>query len=332
MTISNLYAKFAYMSDWINMPVLLWLHGWGGAASDYTDDSLKRMASWGFFVCAVGMRGRDNADGARDASGREIYDIYDALQYIRATYPNNVSTTLAAIVGYSGGGGNALAAACKFPDTFCAVVDFYGMSDYGRDGTDGWYQNCDNGTFETQISTAVGGVPASMPNNYYARDATAAITNYTGGHIVLFHDTEDGTVPYVHSTRIKNALDAAALTNYTTQFTTVGSSPRWTHAAGEEWDATGIAAKNIWVPIVKAQSVWTVPTSGTVTVIGYIVTKRFTVWLNQGLTAAATVAYNTATDTYTVTPLTGSLNVTITQGAKSGSATGITEATVITVT
>jgi hypothetical protein len=132
-------------------------------------------------------------------------------------------------------------------------------------------------------------------------------------------------------------MDAAGLTNYTKSVTTIGSSPRWLHGYPED-NADLIEAEATWIAKVKAQAAWTIAASGTVTVIGYIVTKRFTIWLRSngsttyGLDAVATVVYNTATDTYTVTPLTGAIDVTITQGAKSGSAVGITEATEIVVT
>jgi pimeloyl-ACP methyl ester carboxylesterase len=303
------------------------MHGWNGSGSDPDELTLYQMASMGFFVASVGLRGRDGADGARDASGREIYDIYDVLLYIRSHYAQYVSQDLAVIVGYSGGGGNALAAACKFPDTFSCVVDFYGMSDYAA-----WYGQGTWEFYQESIGIAIGGAPNAAPNNYYSRDATAAITNYTGGKIVIFHDIDDGIVPVTHSQEIVTVLDAAGMTNYETHYSQSGDTPRWTHGSGEDFDSIGIAAKDIWVPTAKAQAAWTIPASGTITVIGYIKTKRFTIWLNTGLDAAATVVYDTATGTYTITPLTSNavVAVTITQGAltASGNTNGATLFTV----
>lgn len=130
MTLNNLLVRTAYAKDATDLPIVLILHGWDGQTAAY-GEMMDRLAQGGLFVGAVGMRGRDGADGARDASGREIYDIYDALQTIRSQYAARVSPTLAAICGWSGGGGNALAAACKFPDTWNVVIDYFGMSDYG---------------------------------------------------------------------------------------------------------------------------------------------------------------------------------------------------------
>jgi predicted acyl esterase len=93
---------------------------------------MQRIAGEGYFVVAAGMRGRKGASGSEDASGKEIHDIYDAIQYVQTNFPALVSDKVT-ISGYSGGGGNALAAASKFPDTFNVVVDHLGMSDYGYD-------------------------------------------------------------------------------------------------------------------------------------------------------------------------------------------------------
>ncbi len=329
MPLSNLYATVYYRTTRTGCPIALLMHGWDGQA--ISDVVLReRLALAGFFVVGVGMRGRDGADGARDASGREIHDIYDALQEVRRRYARYVSPDRAVLVGYSGGGGNVLAAGCKFPDSFAALISFYGMSDYGRDATNGWYQNCNWAPYRTDMEAAIGGSPSAVPNAYYARDATAAIANYSGGRLILFHDTGDGVVPVVHSQRIVTALDAAGLTNYQANYTSAADATRWTH--GLSFASTAmLAAENIWIPQALAAEAWTVPASGTVTVIGYIVTKRFSIWLGNGLSGAASVTYDTATGTYEVTPLTaGSLAVTVTQGPLSANAT-ITETTTLTV-
>lgn len=317
--ITNLYGRCLYPNGGTNLPVVMLMHGWSDTAEIFDWATYLRLAQNGLFVCSVGMRGRNGASQSRDASAREIYDIYDALVDVRADYSGIVSSTIAAIVGYSGGGGNALAAACKFPDAWNVVVSHFGISDYGRDGTDGWYANND-GSHTAEIATAVGGTPAAVPDNYYARDATVAIHNYSGGYLYLYHDDQDVKVPSVHSDRISAAMDAAGLTNYTKSITTLTDNPRWLH--GYPADSPGlITAEPTWIAKIKSQAAWTIPASGTITVIGYIVTKLFTIWLNDGLDAAATVVYDTGPGTYTVTPLTSNpvIAVEITQGVLTAS-------------
>jgi pimeloyl-ACP methyl ester carboxylesterase len=331
-SISNLYAKFRYAQKTYEsrLPILILVHGWGGDGTSFDgDDTLTRMANYGFFVASVGMRGRNLADGSRDASGREIHDIYDLLAYVRATYPTIVSQDIACLYGLSGGGGNVLAAACKFPDAWNVVVSQFGMSDYGRDGTNGWYNNASS-PYPAEIAASIGDTPTNVPDRYYARDATVAIQNYSGGYLYLYHDKQDTLVPWVHSNRIKLALDAAGLSNYSANFSDAGDSPRWLHGYPKDVPDLKLAEPT-WTATMLAQADWTVPESGTVTVIGYIVTKRFSIWLNSGVDSAATVVYDTAAGTYTVTPLTSNaVAVTITQGvlSASGNANGATLFTV----
>ena len=114
--ITNLYTRYSYPIGRTALPIVVLMHGWSDAASNFSQAAIERIANYGFFVVVPGMRSKDGASGTQDASAREIYDIYDAVVQARAHYPTITSSDKAAIVGYSGGGGNALAAACKFPD------------------------------------------------------------------------------------------------------------------------------------------------------------------------------------------------------------------------
>lgn len=329
--ITNLYSNYAYPDIGTSFPICVMMHGFAGAA--YTSTILTRLARYGLFVAGVGMRGRNSASGSQDASGREIYDIYDVLAKIRTTYAGIVDPDHAAVVGYSGGGGNALAAACKTPDAWSMVVSFFGMSDYGRANPNGWYYN---GGDTATLDTWIGGTPGAVPDAYFARDATYALgQNYSGGHLHLFHDDQDVSVPIVHSQRAATSMSASGRTNYTTHYTTTTDSPRWAHGNPQIGDGgePNIQADPIWAAqlAAKTHAVWTVPASGSVNVIGFIKTKRFSIWLGTGLSEVADVVYDTALDSYTVTPQTGSMDVVIAQGAKTASQT-ISTPTVITVT
>lgn len=342
MAIDNLYCSFSYNGN-APLPLVVVMHGYTGGAYS-TAAVLDRMAAYGCFAASPGMRGRNSADGTPDASGREIYDIYDAITYIRAAYSGIVDSDKVCVVGYSGGGGNALAFASKFPDTAAVIVSHFGISDYGwadaavsgLDSSWGWYPS-------NNVNLDIGGLPDDVPYRYRARHAVEGITNFTGGHLYIYHDDQDSSVPVIHSQRIVTALSGAGLSNYTTNYTTTTSSPRWTHGNPVIGDPgePNIQTEPIWLKnyVDGDHAVWTISTSGTITVIGYIVTKRFTIWLNAngtattGIDAVASVVYNTATDTYTVTPMNGAggIDVTVTQGTKTGSATNITAETEIVV-
>ena len=315
--INNLYARTFYPNQMgTDLPVVLLMPGFLQSAASFEAICLKRIANYGLVVVAVGMRGRDGADGSQDAAGREIYDVIDALTYVRATapYSSYASQNYAAVVGYSGGGGVALATACKFPDLFCMIVSHFGVGDYGYDGTYGWYQNGASAAYKTAMETRIGGTPTAVPDAYRARNAVEAITNYSSGHLYLFHDTADTSVPVCQSQRIGAAMLAAGMSNYTENYTTPTDSPRWLHSLPDIGTPV-IQTEPIWAPplAAKTYSVWTVPASGTHRVIGYIKTKRYTCWLGTGISEVANVTYGVTSNLYTVEPLTGSMDVTIIQ-------------------
>jgi pimeloyl-ACP methyl ester carboxylesterase len=320
-----------------SMPLVVLMHSYSTDYSQFATATRKRFASTygNAFVVMPNMRGRGTSEGSKDSGGREIQDIIDAIAYIKANYGSLIDEDQTHIVGHSGGGGNALSCAARFPDTFNSITSCYGISDYGHDVTDGWYQNASQ-AFKDVMDTQIGGSPVAVPDNYHARASVLAVANYTGGHLWLFADDEDAVVNVANSRRV----DALGLSNCTYSETGVGDSPRWTHGVPNVGEADGIIqAEPTYMPPItsKTYPVWTVPASGTLAVVGWLTTKRFSIWVRAngstpyGLDAAATVAYNTATDTYTVTPLSGAIDVSITQGAKTGSATNITEATEIVV-
>lgn len=334
MPITNLFSSYHFPIGATDLPVLIVMHGYSSAA--YTNTTmLQRMAARGLFVAGVGMRGRNSASGSQDSSGRELWDIYDALTHIRATY-GQVSQTEAGIAGYSGGGGNCFGMAARFPDTFSVVASHFGMSDYGHQAPpDGW-----SGT----NTTWVGGTRAAVPDAYHARFFVDAVAeNYTGGHLFMYHDEGDVTVPVVHTEQVTAALVAAGRSNYTESITTASDSPRWSHGnpiVGDSGEPC-IATEDEWAAALAAEtySSWTVPTTGTMIVPGYLKTKRFEIWLGTttqagsggGLDEYATVTYDTGAGTYTVTPETGPLDVFVKQAGMTATASGISTATELTV-
>lgn len=328
-SLSDLSLRYCYKQGATGLTPMLLMHGYTQQVSDFTDDTLQRMAARGLFIAAVSMRGRDGTSGSQDSGARELYDLYDALAAVRAQFGTTVSSSRAAVVGYSGGGANVLGMAAKFPDTFTDLVDHFGMSDYGA-----WYTQ--NAAFDATLDAWIGGNPTAVPNNYLARKHVDGVTNYTGGWLYLYHDPTDATVPVSQSRAVATAMDAVPLTNYTKT-----ESSTYAHNLPND-PASVIASEDVWAPVLVAQThaVWTVPASGTLHVNGYLRTKRFEVWLGTtslggaggGLSEAADVTYDTATNSYTVTPTTGACDVYIRQSdGKTGTATGITGATLITV-
>lgn len=312
--IDDLYARYAYPEGAIDLPVVVLMHGFNHNASVFSEDTLARMAGYGLFIIVPGMRGRDGAGGEPDCSAREVYDIVDAVSYARERYPGIVSPDRAAVVGYSGGGGDALACAVKFPDTFTDVIDHFGISDYGLDDMYGWYDQ--NTAYRGVMESRIGGTPETVPDAYYARAHLYGLPNYEG-YIYFFHDRADRSVPVDQTLRCMALLGAHGSDNFTADITGPGSGTRWLHAMPEYGEPVCLT-ENKWAPaLVKGEHpVWAVPKSGSLRVMGYVVTKRFTIWLGNGTQEAADITYDVSSGTYSVQTLTGKMNVSITQGGR----------------
>lgn len=326
-SINNLYASYAYDSGIANMAIFVLIHDYTGNADSFTEDTFSRFAEHGVFVISVGMRGRNSADGARDLSARELYDIVDGIDAVKSRFSTLVNPNRVIANGYSAGGGNALGLACKFPDTFNLLIDNFGISDYGFDGTTSWYFT--NPTQQAGLDTDIGGSRATHLNEYKSRDTRSAIGNFgLLNTLRIFHDTEDDKVDVINSQAINSVVSGSSKFDYNE--TTIGDLERWTH----QYPFTGsdiIESEPLWTGLIYTASKTFIPSTGSITVIGYIVTSRFTIWLGNGTDAedgmnrTATVDYNVLTDTYVVTPLleTGATDcvVKITQGSKSVTAT-----------
>jgi len=191
-----LYAEF-YVPD-KPKPLCLFFHGWHGRAgasskAGYIDPLLKD-----FFVVNVDMRGRYKSRDKPDASGHELVDGLDALDFARMTWPAAVRKEPGCyVIGGSGGGGNTLAIAGKAPDIFTAAVSWAGMSDYAL-----WFEGDKKGRYRDEMETKgwIGGTPESNPEGYRARGGLHVLENVITALLVI-HGKRDGAVPVEHAER-----------------------------------------------------------------------------------------------------------------------------------
>lgn len=302
--ITNLFARVSY-DDLPSQPIVILVHGFNQSATDFTDATLQRFRDYGFFVAAVGMRGRNSASGSQDASGREIYDIYDAYNYIITTYPKNVNRNRKILIGYSGGGGNTLAFISRFPDFLCLAVDFFGISDYGY--ATGYYQ--ETPAQQATLETWIGGTPAVKPNEYKARQHAWSASNHKG-KLRMYHDDADTNVLVAHSRELEAQLIADGFTNYVYSESNSGSTDRWIHglpnsgATGQENIAaeTDFSGEPTTLPLPESAA------AGTLKINGGVHTSLFRIWLGNGTATndtqnrRATLTYNYDSNSYTVTP------------------------------
>lgn len=340
-SINNLYYEYTYASNWPTpMPIVFLQHGYGGGGASITVTARTAMATNGWFVVTMGLRGRDGASGTDDGSGREIYDIIDGYNYIFANFASSLLTNNnSTFVGYSGGGGNGNNLMCKSPDLFNQFVIYFGISDYGyspTNYTDIWYPNgngslpgtniwgegwwyqslgAEQSTLNPTIGNLAGGL--SVTNAYRSRYALeGAPVNLQGGHVYDFHNTKDQTVPYHQSITMTNAFNNAGNVRMSAFFDAVlyphnlpnaGSTVPYLPDGFTTWSNT----------VVNPYAQWAVGPSGTYKIMGFFSPrgKPFEIWLDQGISGVADLTYSGSS--YTVSPLTGSMTVKVTRGNQS---------------
>jgi pimeloyl-ACP methyl ester carboxylesterase len=316
---------------------LVIMHGFSETSSFIPLDALRYLADRGFLLLVVEMRGRNGSSGDEDASGRELGDVLDAVRWARASIPG-VDLERCAIAGWSGGGGNALALACKAPDFFTYYVSHFGMSDYGYHPTYGWYAQAG---FDALLDDWIGDPGVSL-DPYRARNVLESIATtlrYSKGErIRLYHDVDDDTVNVNQSQRVRDVLLAAGISHSYNESNS-GSPFRYTHADPVLGAGVMLAAPE-WVLKALNAKPWSFPATGDCRVIGWQVNRRFELWAGEdedprtngegGLTRAVDVQWNVGTGSYLVTPLNGDCWVQIVQGGLTAQEL-ITEATVLEV-
>jgi hypothetical protein len=251
------------------------------------------------------MRGRDGSDGTRDSGGVEIYDIYDAVEHVKQAFPDFVDPSNVHITGYSGGGGNAMSALVRFPDYFRAGSAFYGMSDYGFDPINGWYQKGASNNHKSTLLADIGDPTAGDPDiqdRYHARASNLASINNPYSEIHLFVNANEPISPPVNSETFRDNAGTPNITVHLGEETLFedfngnglddpDEKQFWPHgfptaneqAAGESWYIARLLDGSIPEPQLAPQA--------DLTVIGFVKTQAFQFWLGDGQNAAAILGY-----------------------------------------
>jgi pimeloyl-ACP methyl ester carboxylesterase len=312
----NLVCELNYNDARANAPIAVMMHGYSQDMTVFRANA-QRLRDRGFFAISVAMRGRNGSDGVRDSGGLEVYDIYDAIESVKAAFPTLVNTNIIYMTGYSGGGGNTMSMLARFPDTFNAGAAFFGMSDYGYHGTNGWYYL--GGTaYRTTMNTDIGdrlNANTNIMDRYHARAANLASMNNPYSEIHLFVNNNETTCPPPHSQNYYS--NAVARESFAGEFSNItvhiGSSSLykdfdndsvndanelqwWPHGAltadqqdaGEMWFIDRLLAGQIPKPMLN--------NADTLFVAGFVKTRVFECWVGDGQDGAAELDY-TLSDT-----------------------------------
>jgi len=241
-TLDNLTLKIdvSYDENATNQPVILILGGHNGTFSG--TDIPERFAQYGLFAAKVYKRGFNGSQGVSDDSGREVYDIIDASEYIKENFSEFIDEENINVVGYSGGGGNVFGLITKFPDYFNTAISFFGISDYAS-----WYNFNTGANRGETIQTRVGSIPEEVLDNYSARAHYLGASNNPYTNIQLFHDAQDAIVPIEQSYLFRGS----GLDNIVMNVSNEGDAIRWIHGYPENGTDLVIAEKMFIPGIVQ---------------------------------------------------------------------------------
>lgn len=284
--LAPLLADVIFCNDGAAKPLTAVLHGFHCTRGHVTADCIA-LARRGLFCVTPDMRGHGDSAGSHDCGGLQIYDIVDALAEAARQFPRDCDAGHVNAVGYSGGGGNVLSLATKFPQLLQAGASFFGISDY-----DLWYRTQGRVDCNRTMERALGGKPEDVPGRYAARSSLRAIGNNPHTRLHLFWDAEETACPPVLNQWLAESAARLGHTNIITHASGPGDAARWIHGY-----RTGVpqleAADEIFAPdFLASRGPWPMPVRGTLDVAGYVVTSRFSAWLGDGLSGLARIHYD----------------------------------------
>jgi len=282
-----LLADVCYRADATLKPLLLVMHGYQGTRQAVRQD-LEELAALGVFAVAPDMRGRGDSAGQWDSGGLDVHDVIDAAKVCTQRFASEIDASNLNIVGYSGGGGNAISAGCRFPDLFNVVASFFGIADYARWYASGQLSDSNNNKTMNQV---LGG-PAQAPDRYDARNMVRAAGNVKATRWYLFWDREEaicppGTCvePWIHAYR------AAGGQRLRCAVSEPRDAIRWLHGYRSSQPALS-HGDDLYLPDVMRQPTdLALPPQGELIVPGYLVTRHFTVMIGDGTQGWARIRY-----------------------------------------
>ena len=272
----GLLANIALVADGKPKPLLLVMHGYGGDKKNVEAD-VKEFAAKGVVAVGPDMRGTGGSKGVWDSGGKDVHDILDAALAALEKYPKEIDAKNLNVVGYSGGGGNAIACAVRFPDLFQSCSSFFGISDYAA-----WHASKGRPDCNSRMESALGGPPDKKPELYDARNANAAAANAQAAKLHFFWDElETACPPAMLETFLENHKKAG-LANAARHVSKAGDPLRYKH--GYRAGNKGLtSADDLFMPDVLApkKASPALPKRGKLAVPGYLVTRHFTVWIGN---------------------------------------------------
>lgn len=185
----------AVKKDDVPRPLMLYLHTWQGSRFQMVRD--VGSGTWWhdkFFIIGVSMRGRGSqgkpaSQGKADCGGWELQDLIDGAIFAQKEYAGLIPVRGPVYaMGHSGGCGNVMSIAGKFPDFFTALCGGSGMADYAR-----WYRESPG--YRATMAERIGGSPDDVQEAYAGRSGITTVENLLTP-MYLVHGAQDKAVPH----------------------------------------------------------------------------------------------------------------------------------------
>lgn len=259
-------------------PLIVVMYGYGGNRGAVRPD-IVRLAKKGLFAISPDMRGLGGSAGRWDSGGLDVMDIYDAVQFCLRNFADRIDASNLNVMGYSGGGGNTFACFVRFPDLFRVAASFFGVPDYAE-----FYRLKRRPDCSRLMVKTLGGTPARLPAVYAARNATLAAGNNGRTRLHIFWDEEENDCPGSMDEDFIRASRAAGHRNCVAHRSGKSDRFRWHHGYTTTWPEL-IEAENIFVPEILKRRVPEprLPPTGRLVVPGYLVTRRFAIWVQAAV-------------------------------------------------
>ena len=250
--------------------ILAGTHGWHMSIPEFVEYAEPQSE---YLQIQVDMRGRAFSDGTPDCNGLELFDIIDAIEYVKEHYKEYIiDPDIVFFQAGSGGGGNAFTIAGNFHDYFSHIVTMTAMSDYAL-----WYRNDAVGEFRDELDVWIGDISNQMA--YDSRSGITFVENLCAP-MALIHGDGDIRVPEYHTAiyidRAKTFGKHEMLTYL--KLPGIGGADHFTNITPE-----GMAAVREFCDSErkKHMSPVRIPRRGSMVIGGYLVTKDFSVMLNS---------------------------------------------------
>jgi len=304
-----LYGRVVYAEGSQRKPIMLLQHGWNGDRS-LVAYSAERMARQGFFAVCLQTRGWGGvrrrggivitevakSAGVSDVCGIETHDVWDGLNAVIKRYGDRIDPQRISMIGYSYGGGVVYFANVRFPFVFRGALAFFGIPDYRRHIE----LRQAAGREPVELGPLIGGLPNTHPDLFLARSATLAAGNLSGVRLHIAHDLEEETCPPQMAREFFSAVRTGGYQSIYLHESRPHDRDRWLHGYNRH-DHPMVSRNDRLSPmedrfiedIFRNDAVRpTMPTSGKLTILGFLTTPRFSCFAGMGNDTVARVVFS----------------------------------------